>query len=169
MNNTIANSVFAQMVANEQTTQLIEAVNLTEIFQIALQKHLSVSDRNSIISRLDKLPVVNGNKEQLLLLCNNIITMINRPVQGNSKLFLYIRCEEQQDKEIMDLRADNGFKMYSICLFTNMSTDENWMLLHKEKLEECALLVQKNKGSFQYNLITDSGCLFSLTFPGKLD
>ena len=142
-------------------------VDLNEIVQTICNGYTTTG--KSFILRSDRLPHVNGNKEALILLFSELIyTIISHPPQ-NSKLFLYITCREQpQDAEVMDLRFTGNFKMYLIDLHTNITSDELWMNLYKNKLEECSVLIHQIGGSFSFFPICNTGCLFSISLPGKI-
>lgn len=146
-----------------------DGVNLNEIFQSGMQKHVSGEKKTLSIVRSDKLPVVNGQREQFVQLLNMMIEMIVSYPPAISKLFLYVKCEVvAQDPEITDLRPAGDQQMYTLCFYTNITTDDRWKLICKERLAECSVIAAQNRGSFSFFPICNTGCIFSLTLPGKI-
>jgi hypothetical protein len=156
---------FVSLQDSQDSEQL--DVDLNEIVQTICNRYTTTG--KSFILRSDRLPHVNANKEALILLFSELISaIINHPPQ-NSKLFLYITCRGQpQDADVMDLRLAGNFKMYLIDLHTNITSDELWMNLYKNKLEECSVMTQRIGGSFSFFPICNTGCLFSISLPGKI-
>jgi hypothetical protein len=112
---------------------------------------------------------VEGKEEIFLHLFSELISMIlNHPPQ-NSKLFLYITCNEQApDTDIIDLRLKESFKLFKIDFHTNITSDDQWINLYKANLAKCSLLVQQGCSSFSFFPICNTGCLFSISLPGKI-
>ena len=155
---------FLQFVSHE-AEEPYGMINLTGLFQRTLQKNLSYTNRNSVIARLDKLPLVAGSKSQLEQLSDILIRMIVTDLpKGADKLFLHIKCEKLNDN-VIDLSVKNGFTPYSISFYTNVLPDTNRKFLFREQLNECAGIANKNNGTFSFRQAFDSCCLFSLTFP----
>ena len=142
-----------------------EVTDLDEVFRDVLNKY---TVEKGIIFRLDKLPSVNGNREHVRFLFDALISMVVNHPPANSKLFLYVKCSpEKVDSDIMDLRLAPGNALYKIDVYSNITTDKNWEMLYLEKLKECALEATKISGNFSFSPIMNTGCLFSLTLPGK--
>lgn len=141
-------------------------IDLNEIVQKICTRY--TSDGKNFILRADKLPHVNCSQEVFTHLFGELVSMIvNHPPQ-NSKLFLYITCKEQsQDAEVMDLQL-GGETMYVIDFHTNITSDKQWTNLYKSKLDECSVLIQQNGGDFTFFPICNTGCLFSISLPGKI-
>lgn len=145
-----------------------EDIDLNEVVQSALQK--SSGDRKDwLILRSDKLPLVCGSRYQVAQLFEAIVSMIINHPPANSKLFLYIKCvAEERDPEVLDLRLSPGYGMYQLHFYTNITTGSDWQLVYKDQLVSCGLTAQDYKGSFAFHPISNTGCLFSLTLPGKI-
>ena len=151
------------------TFQAGDDVDLNEVLKSVLENYCTSQPSNCIL-RFDNLPSVIGNKEHFIRLFNALIFMITSHPPVNSKLFLYVKCtEEKWDNEIIDLRASTGKTLYKIDLYTNITTDENWEVLYHSGLEECTLLAAQNNGSFSFYPISNTGCLFSVFLPGKIN
>jgi hypothetical protein len=160
---------FSDKFTNSQVPEGNEQpnVDLNDVVQTICSKYTAVG--KSFILRSDKLPHMNGNKENFMYLFSELISMIvNHPPQ-NSKLFLYITCKEQpQDEEVIDLRLTGDVKMYTIDFHTNITSEKQWMNLYKNKLDECSVIIQQNGGSFSFFPICNTGCLFSISLPAKI-
>ena len=94
--------------------------------------------------------------------------IVSHPPQG-SKLYLYVKCfPETVDDDVMDLRVDAQTAIYKIEIYSNITTDKEWEMLHQAKLAECNLQAAKVKGRFSFSPVVNTGCVFSLTLPGKI-
>jgi hypothetical protein len=142
-------------------------VDLNDVVQTICNRYIT-SGKNFIL-RSDKLPQINGNKESLIHLFSELISMIVTHPPQNSKLFLYITKEQPQDEEVMDLRFTAGVKMYTIDFHTNITSDEHWMALYKNNLDECSVFIRQNGGNFSFFPICNTGCLFSIFLSGKIN
>ena len=119
---------------------------------------------------MDSLPLVNGNQEYITCLFDTLMSMVFSHPPGNSKLFLYVKCfPETVDSDVMDLRVKADSTLFKIEIYSNITTDKNWEILYQEKLAECSLQATNMSGSFSFSPITNTGCLFSLTLPGKIN
>jgi hypothetical protein len=146
-----------------------EEIDLNEVVRSICYKY-SIDQQKNFILRFDKLPIAGGNKDHFQCLFDGLIEMIVNHPPVNSKLFLYIKCTEQPgDAEIIDLRLTAETKLYKIDLYTNITTNEHWELLHKNKLNECSSLAIQNGGSISFSPISNTGCLFSLILSGKIN
>ncbi len=146
---------------------LNEEVDLNEVINSIIQTYLLQKQNAPVIFRLDKIPVVNGCKETLHFLFDELINMILSHPPDKSKLFLYMQCaEEKVDENVLDLRVMKTGN-YVVCFHTNIHTTEEWKMLYKSKLEDCCQVAFQNGGSLNHYNIVNTGCLFSLTLPGK--
>ena len=147
--------------------QTEEITDLNEIFRNVLDKYIL---ERGIIFRLDRLPLVNGNQEYVTCLFDTLMSMVFSHPPGNSKLFLYVKCfPETVDSDVMDLRVKADSTLFKIEIYSNITTDKNWEILYQDKLAECSLQATNMSGSFSFSPITNTGCLFSLTLPGKIN
>ena len=95
--------------------------------------------------------------------------VVNHP-PANSKLFLYVKCvREKVDSDVMDLRIAGGSALYKIEIYSNITTDKNWEIMYQDKLAECSLQATNISGSLSFSPIVNTGCLFSLMLPGKIN
>ena len=167
LNNINGNFIPPEVLSNN--LQASEITDLNEILQSVLDKY-SVEQQNNFICRFDKLPLVYGDREHYICLFDALISMIISHPPHNSKLFLYVRCAEaKEDNEIIDLRPIAGTILCKIDIYSNITTDKNWEVVYQNKLTECALQATKNSGSFSFSPISNTGCLFSVTLPGKIN
>lgn len=144
-------------------------VSLTEAFKDVLQRYSSLESKNAVILRMDALPCIEGTRDEIVQWCDHLLSMILNHPPLNSRLFLYIKCEEDKAAGNTDTSLGNGFKRYNLCIHTNISTCEDWRVLYREKLDECTLIARRHHASFLCNHISNTGCLFTLTLPGKLN
>ena len=83
---------------------------------------------------------------------------------------MYIKCnEEVKQSDVIDLRLTGELKIYKIDYYTNITTTPEWEANYQSKLEECASLASQNGGSFSFYPISNTGCLFSIVLPGKIN
>ena len=145
-----------------------EKSDLNEILRSVVEKYKGDAHKNFIL-RFDDLPMVIGAKENFICLFDALICMVISHPPVHSKLFLYIKCiEEKQEEEIIDLSATEE-KIYRINFFSNITTDGYWEEANKTRLSECALQATKNGGNFSFFPISNTGCLFSVILPGKIN
>jgi len=143
-------------------------VDLNEIVETICGTY--AAEGKSFILRSEKLPHVNGKKETLHLLFGEVISMIINHPPPKSKLFLYITCKEATpDAEVIDMRLANDIKLFQIDFHTNITSDEQWTALYKAKLTECSVLLRQHGSSFTFFPICNTGCLFSISLPGKIN
>ena len=146
-----------------------ELTDLNEVIRSVMEPY-STEHEKQYIFRSDKLPVVLGKEENYMCMFSTLVSMIMDHPPVNSKLFLYVRCaEEKQDDDIIDLRINEAVVLYKIDIYCNITTDKNWELAYQHKMSECALEITKNKGSFSFAPISNTGCLFSVTLPEKFN
>ena len=147
-----------------------EDISLNQVFQSGLKKHATEQQKTLSIVRSDKLPSVCGRREQFQQLLDMMIEMIISYPPSGSKLFLYVKCEaEERNPEILDLRLTEGSQMHTLYFYTNITTDDRWKMICKDRLAECAVIAEQNKARFSFYPISNTGCIFSLALPGKIN
>ena len=145
-----------------------ETVDLNKTIQTVLKKYTG-DQQNSFILRCDKLPVAKGKNDQLFRLFDALIQMIVNHPPIKSKLFLYIKCKEENiQSNVIDLRMTRDVKLFKIDFHTNITTTPDWETFYQIKLKECTLLASQNGGGFSFYPISNTGCLFSILLPGKI-
>ena len=138
-----------------------QSFSLNEIIKNSMRKLQAHHPGPSLVLRCEELPETVGNRQELTELFEQLILLILSQKPNGSRLFLYIDCaaanasNEEEEKGIL-LRFN-----------TNISTDEHWKLVHSQTLAQCKMIVSNNHGSLQVNQITGTGCLFSVSLPGK--
>lgn len=144
-----------------------EVVDLNDVFRNVLHKY---SLTGGIIFRCDKMPLVEGSPENYSCLFDALLSMIVSHPPVGSKLFLYIKCfPEMVDSDVMDLLVKGDYSRYKIEIYSNITTDKNWEMLYQAKLAECKSQSAKVSANFLFSPIANTGCLFSLTLPGKIN
>lgn len=153
--------------ANMHIPAANEPVALDDILkQVFKEERLGLQHLQAIV-RCDALPQVMGSASQLTSLIRCIIKMIlNHPPDG-TKLFLYIKCSKARldDEEAKAL----GFCTYEINFHTNIKGDENWQKQYASELADCYEICQSFAGSLIVHPIANTGCLFTVTLPGKIN
>lgn len=118
-------------------------------------------------ARLDPLPFVEGDEKQWHFVVDGLLSMIMKhPPKGF--FFLHIKCDPFT-VNTSDARLKKGFKNFQIHFKTNITANESWFQLYKEKLKQIEKTVEALKGSFAYNRDVENSCLFSIILPGKQD
>ena len=121
----------------------------------------------NIIIRCQSLPHIAGNGEEIRKLFDELLTMLFSSTLVGSRLFLYVDCEEE-NSDAIDLSLSQGFKRYQIRFHTNITTKENWKDVNSQVLAVCQQILSCHHGSFLVNSNNKTGCLFSISLPGKL-
>lgn len=142
-------------------------LDLNDVFKDSIKEYQSGSSKNSIIIRCETLPVIEAVKNQMIQLFNDLISMIMNFPPAGSRLFLYVDCEEVKPEKLNG-SANMNLREFTIKFHTNISTNDIWKKENEKLLVSCEQLVLSHKGSFGVKNINNTGCLFSLTFPGKL-
>lgn len=144
-----------------------ETVALDDILkQVFKEEKIGLQHLQAIV-RCDALPQVAGSASQLTSLIRCIIKMIlNHPPDG-TKLFLYVKCSKArvEDEQVKAL----GFSTYEINFHTNIRGDEHWQRQYAGELAACHDICQGFAGSLVVHPITNTGCLFTVTLPGKIN
>ena len=140
-------------------------LSLNEMFKESMRKIMAKTSSLKLITRCDNLPDIRGNKEDVLILFEELIRMIVSDSTAPAQLFLYIDCEEiKVDKP---KHFSEGFNSYIIKFRTNISTTKNWESKHEMTLTKCREIVSAHNAIFLVNSSKQSGCIFSITIPGK--
>lgn len=141
-------------------------VNLRAIIASDFSRIEEKINRLRAIIRCDVLPWVQENEISYSKLFQILIgTIVDHPPAA-SKLFIYIRCEKQNN-EVLDM-SEHDFELFKISIHTNIDTDEHWLQLYQQKIEAIKNSYGMAGSTFNYNVIKNTGCLYSITVAGKL-
>jgi hypothetical protein len=140
-------------------------LSLNELFKESMRKVLIGRSELNIITRCENLPSVRGNKEDFLVLFEELIRMIITGTTNSSKLFLFVDCEEVKENQPDHLTKD--FNTYTIKFRTNISPNQDWEADQAMTLAKCREFVSAHSGIFLVNSSNHTGCIFSITLPGK--
>lgn len=142
-------------------------LSLNQIFKESLKKAQSQADDLQIIVRCQNLPRINGSHAEIVQLFDMLLAMIlNNPPQ-NSKLYLYVDCEEDNVDRI-DSHFE-GVKQYLIKFYTNITIHDHWKVLNSQSLINCKQILSNLHGNLVVNNISSTGCLFTISLPGKFE
>jgi hypothetical protein len=137
-------------------------VNTNVVLQNVLQQ-LSAEDRNKIVLRCDDLPYVQGNECDFEFVFSGLLQMILQKKENVSKLFLHINCKTEEEESQKSI----GFKSFCIQFKTNIISCADWFEIHEEQINKIATILHKNGSSLAVNQMSGSGCIFSVSIPGK--
>jgi hypothetical protein len=136
-------------------------VHLSDLLTESLRKiNKEIKDFDCSI-RCESLPTIKGNKAKLSRLFDLLIAAIFASPPRGSKLFLYVDCIQERDA-----RVKKGIK-YLIKFLTNVTIGKNWKELNADLLMESNQIILAHNGVFSINTVDNSGCLFTISFPGK--
>lgn len=167
INNLAGKLISPQFIFSAATDQ--EQIDLNDILRTVLEKYKEAEHKNFIL-RFDILPFVTGSKDQFICLFDALIKMIISHPPDKSKLFLYVKCSRQNlEEDIIDLSLNKESAMYRIDFYSNITTDAQWEVDYNATLSDCAMQANKNGGNFSFSPISNTGCLFSLILPGKIN
>ena len=141
-------------------------VSLNELFKESLRKVQAGTDMNMVV-RCQVLPVIRGRREEMENLFDTLVRMIVHGAPYGSRRYLYVDCEEELRVSANSVNEDS--KKYVIKFYTNTIINDGWKESHRLMLDKCETIVSSYHGNFTMNNIRDSGCLFSITLPGKFE
>lgn len=142
-------------------------VDLNEILQAVCNRYI-IEQGKDFILRFENLPLVQGSEQVFQKLFDSIASMVLNHPPYRSKLFLYVTCKEEMEGDVMDLRLAGDIRLYKIDFYTNITTDEKWIEQYSSTINECDLIARQSSGSFSFFPICNTGCLFSISLPGKI-
>jgi light-regulated signal transduction histidine kinase (bacteriophytochrome) len=158
-------SFVQEQSANGYQGNVKTGLDLNKLVSEALQQLQASIQRSNVIVRCEQLPVTEGNEAALLRLFHDLIQLIIQHPPVGSKLFLYIDCATSQGDDLIQT-TDNRF--YTIKFHTNIATSDEWRVSHQDVLSKCQQVLTEHHGEFAFRTTNSSGCLFSITLPGKL-
>jgi hypothetical protein len=142
-------------------------VNLNEVVHNNLvARRQKIEDLQAII-RYDALPVIKGDALMVSKTFSMILNSILDHPPAGTKLFIYIKCEKEKS-EIMDLSLGKDFQYFALSIFTNITTDAHWHQAQQQHVEDIKTAIHQLFGSFNCHAITNTGCLYHMVLPGKL-
>jgi light-regulated signal transduction histidine kinase (bacteriophytochrome) len=140
--------------------------DLNTLLRQSLKKHEALTRQQQVILRCASLPVIPGNQTKLELLFDHLLQMILSYPPNGSRLFLNIDCQEQDG----NLSAGHNVgSMYQILFHTNICSDASWKEANRNKLTECMEILALHNGALGVNTIENTGCLFVISLPGKMN
>lgn len=145
----------------------VNMLSLNQVFKESMKKAQAQTGNLEMIVRCENLPQIRGNHTEIVQLFDLLLAMIlNNPPQ-NSKLYLYVDCEEEM-ADIIDLHFE-GAKQYLIKFYTNITTHDHWKVLNSQSLIDCKQILSGHHGNLVVNNISSTGCLFTISLPGKFE
>jgi hypothetical protein len=141
-------------------------ISLNQVFEEVIKKLQSIYTGITVVSRCETLPMIRGNRDDVVILIENLFLPIFRSHGITSTLFLHVNCDVLKT-ELLD-GLEKEFRKYQVRIHTNITTDENWKSLHAPQLANCQQILLFHKANFVVNSINHTGCLYSITWPGKL-
>jgi hypothetical protein len=138
-------------------------LSLNDLFNERMRKAEAEFEHAGLVVRCECLPQISGYREEMTRLFDSLISMILNHPSKPAKLFLYVDCEENREvgKQQPDLFN------YQIKIHTNLTTNDYWKAQNREALAACERILILHKGSFAAHNISNTGCLFSISLPGK--
>ena len=142
--------------------------SLNEILKVSLKKVQTQIDNVQLIMRCENLPQIKTDYDEMVQLIDDLLKIILDYSPNASQLFLYIDCEED-NSDVIDMTLAEGYKRYIIKFHTNISTHENWKSFNSKALVNCRQILSRHNGNFAVNDLGSTGCLFSISLPGKME
>ena len=161
----ITDRQFSGRTYNFKNFYPLTMLSLNEMFKESMRKIMKEPSASKIITRCENLPYIRGNKEDILVLFEELIMMIVNDKTAPSPLLLYIDCVEVKDDQPLDI--SEGFNTYILKFRTNISPSKNWEAEHGKALAKCREIVSAHNAIFLINSSNQTGCIFSITLPGK--
>lgn len=151
-----------------QTAYAVEAnlCNANVVLQNALQK-LGPDVRNSFRLRCDELPFVFGNEENLETVFSAVMQLIVERKDTATKLYLHIGSTTGNE-ESSAIALSKEIYQFSIQFHTNITPCSEWTKLTEQKISNLTALLAPSGGSLTINPLKNSGCILTVSLPGKL-
>ena len=140
--------------------------NANEVLQSAIQG-LKTEVRNSLILRCDELPFVQADKKMLGKAFSQIVQLIVDQKDAATKLYLHISAAVDP-VERTGLSLPEGFTPCLIQFHTNITPCNEWMKTAVQQISNITVLLGPFGGNLLVNPLKNSGCIFSVSLPGKL-
>jgi hypothetical protein len=141
-----------------------EIILLNELLANAMKKAMDAAGIR-IITRCEPLPRMNGDASQMKLFCETLASMITKSFSSCSRAFLLVKCQEWNLPD--NTNGSNQNKNYLLSFHTNLSEGFVGKAHNKEMISLCQRIISSHDGSFMVNN-NNTGCLFSIILPGKL-
>lgn len=145
-----------------EATTLKKEVNINVVLKNVLQ-NLEPEERAKIVLRCDDLPVAIGEEGAFVQLFRGLLQMILQKKDEVPTLFLHISCTGGEKT----LLAHKAAEAYTVQFNTNIIPCTAWFEKNKERLNELSALLLQNNGRLSVNQFKASGCIFSVSLPGK--
>jgi hypothetical protein len=142
-------------------------VSLNDVFRESLRKVESILSKDNLIVRCDSLPQVSASREELRQVFDMVMDVIFASA-SRTRLFLHVGCSEINWEDEQPAALKN-MKRYQIRIQTNINTDKGWKDRHRNALDRCEQTLSRIDGTLSVNPVSNSGCSFTLTVPGKLE
>ena len=137
-------------------------VNTNAALQKALQQ-LPVRERSEMILRCDDLPLVNGTEATYEKAFCILLQLILGEKKKLPAVFLHIHCTAEE----IDSSRPTELKQFSIQFNTNIAATANWLKQHEQEITDAKTLLQQNGAALLVNQLKFTGCIFSISLPGK--
>jgi hypothetical protein len=143
-------------------------INLNQVFQTSLELYKETINKSAPVIRCDTLPFVYGDSVQMLKLFNLLFKMVLLNLPATTNLFIYIKCELEKE-DVIDMTMKNGINKFNISLFSNTIHIKEWLNNFQQELAELKKICFNFSGSFKEHSSSQTGCLFTICLPGKIN
>lgn len=135
-------------------------INLNELISAVLLPYQKRGRNHDLAVRCDSLPLTFGDPAALEHVLSELVRLIlKHPVSGRK--FLHIFCEE-------DKSVSNQPDRFILQFHANLIIDEQWKQLHMESILALQAILEKTNSRLIVHEIFTTGCVFSISLPGKL-
>ncbi|HEV7331337.1 MAG TPA: hypothetical protein VGN63_09885 [Flavisolibacter sp.] len=124
---------------------------------------LPPEEKGKIVLRCDDLPLVKGDEATLENLFQGLLQMILQKKEEVQTLFLHISCTADEKTPM----EKAGTRFFTTQFNTNIIPCTAWFERNKGRLDELSAMVAQSNGSLAVNQFRSSGCIFSVSLPGK--
>ena len=138
-------------------------VDTNVILQRAIQK-LPPELRNEVVLRCDELVHLQCSEEDSENLFTQLLRFIAKGKPLEKKLFLHITCFPDGAETAA---ATFGLKRFKLQFHSNSSLHTEGTQEAEKQINSLAAILVPYSGSLQVNQLKNSGCVFSISLPGK--
>lgn len=140
---------------------LVTLLPLNDLFKESMRQAQVRCGTGAIALRCEPLPIVRGNREEMIQLFDALAGSIFSARPTGSKFFLHVDCTQA------DEAAGDGFREVQIRFHTNITSDAAWRKANEAALANCTRILTLHGAGLAVREVKDNGCLFSITIPGK--
>ncbi|MDQ6609630.1 MAG: hypothetical protein M3Y85_07400 [Bacteroidota bacterium] len=137
---------------------------------LVLQKavfNLDAGLKNSLFLRCDELPFVQCEEGIIKKTITQVLQLIADKKDGQTKLYLHVNAIAEPEEQSTNSKQKN-LTRYKLRFHTNITLTKEWLKMAEQKLTNINALLLPYDGNLSVTQLKNSGCIFTMSVPGKL-